>query len=176
MGTVTLRPSALSHCHEAPMSLTIPPRQQQCDHRHPDECICARGRIVRILAVDDHEDSVRGLAKLLELQKFDVCIAFDGSSAIRTALAFRPDVVLLDMFMPDVSGIDVARLFRQLPNFDEVVLIAITGSRDAALHQQMQGVRIDHFLQKPCDFEQLLAILRPLCATRLSVESSCGRK
>jgi len=134
------------------------------------------GRIVRILAVDDHEDCVRGLARTLEQQRFDVCIAFDGSSAIRTALAFLPDVVLLDMYMPEVSGIDVARLLRQLPNFDDVVLIAITASRESALEQQMREVGINHILRKPCDYQQLLAILRPICEKHAHLKSTCDQE
>lgn len=133
---------------------------------------CLRAESCEYSLSIDHEDCVRSLARMLELEKFDVCIAFDGSSAIRTALAFRPEVVLLDLFMPDVSGIDVAKLLRQLPDFDDVLLIAITGCRDAALTQEMRSIGMNHVLRKPCDFEELLAILQSICTKNSCVESA----
>src|SRR5262245_14935830 len=102
----------------------------------------AEGGIMRVLGVDDHEEAVRPLAKFLEAENFDVCIAFDGASAIRTALAFHPDVVLLDIRMPAISGIDIAKLLRQLPRFDSVALVAITGHDDVPTREQMEDAGI----------------------------------
>lgn len=123
---------------------------------------------MRILAVDDHEEAVRPLAKFLEAEDFDVCLAFDGASAIRTALAFQPQVVLLDIRMPAVSGIDIAKLLRQLPRFDSVALIAITGHDDAETREQMEDAGITHVFRKPCDYQQLATLLRRLCQAEKS--------
>ena len=118
---------------------------------------------MRVLAVDDQEEAIRPLKRFLEVEGFDVCIAFDGASAIRTALAFHPQVVLLDIRMSEITGIDIAKLLRQLPKFDGVTLIAITGHDDEPARQQMKDAGITYVFRKPCDYAQLATLLRKLC-------------
>lgn len=115
--------------------------------------------IMRILAVDDSEDTVRALAKLLELKGYEVQLAFDGRSAIDRAADFRPQVILLDIAMPQITGIDVARSIRQLPELQNTVLVAVTGHGDNETRRQMVEVGFDYLIVKPCQPEELHALL-----------------
>lgn len=68
---------------------------------------------VRVLIVDDHDTVRKALARLLTAQDWDVCgEAADGRSAIASAQQLKPDVIVMDLFMPDISGIDAARAIR----------------------------------------------------------------
>ena len=72
-------------------------------------------RARRILVADDNEDAATTLAQLLDMLGHQTRIAFDGEAAVEAALAFRPDLVLLDIGMPRLSGYAVARKLRQQP-------------------------------------------------------------
>src|SRR5262249_47988288 len=81
----------------------------------------------RILVVDDNPDAAVSLAMLLRLRGSDVEPAHDGRSALEMFQKFRPSVVLLDLGMPDMSGFEVARQMREMPQFKNVTLVALTG-------------------------------------------------
>ena len=73
-------------------------------------------RTHRILAVDDNQDAVDILARTLQLKGHEVQTAYDGLAAVDMAARFKPDVVLLDIGLPRLSGYDVARRIRQQPD------------------------------------------------------------
>ena len=81
----------------------------------------------RILVVDDNRDAAEILAAMLRHDGAEVRTAHDGALALETAEQFRPDLVLLDLGMPGVSGFDVARGIRALPWGASVMLVAQTG-------------------------------------------------
>jgi PAS domain S-box-containing protein len=81
----------------------------------------------RVLIVDDHRDSAASLEQLMQLSGCDTRIAVDGTEGVKTAATFRPDVVLLDIGLPNLSGHDAARQIRAQPWGKDVVLIALTG-------------------------------------------------
>lgn len=114
---------------------------------------------MRVLAVDDSEDAVRPLGKLLELQGYEVQLAFDGRTAIDRAAEFRPDVMLLDIAMPRITGIDVAKSIREIPELRSTVLVAVTGYGDNETRQKVTAVGFDYMLVKPCQSEELHALL-----------------
>ena len=113
----------------------------------------------RVLVVDDSQDSADTLAKLLRVTGHEVRVAFDGRSALEAAATFVPQVVLLDIGLPDMSGYEVAKQMRPLPGMAKACLVALTGygqERDRNLSRQ---AGLDHHLTKPVDHQALLRIL-----------------
>ena len=81
----------------------------------------------RVLVVDDNVDSAESLAALLAMQQHEVRIAHNGATALETAELFRPEVIVLDIGLPGMSGHDVARAIRARPWGSHVLLVAATG-------------------------------------------------
>lgn len=117
---------------------------------------------LRILIVDDNEDSAESLAVLMELAGHEVRTAFEGLSALEEARTFRPDAVLLDIGMPKLDGYEVARRLRQEPGMDGVLLLAMTGYGQEEDRRRSREAGFDHHLVKPVDLNQLRGLLTPL--------------
>jgi two-component system CheB/CheR fusion protein len=83
----------------------------------------------RILVVDDNQDSVDSLAVLLQIWGHTVEIAYDTSSALEAARTFRPEIALLDIGLPGMTGLELARQLRALPGLAGLYLVAVTGYR-----------------------------------------------
>ena len=116
-------------------------------------------RRCRVLAVDDSADAVDFLARLLRLSGHVVEVAYDGHSVLPAARAMRPDVVLLDIGLPGLTGYEVARLLRREPDFEETVLVALTGYGRASDRQRSRSAGFDHHLVKPAGVQEVEDIL-----------------
>jgi len=114
---------------------------------------------LRILVVDDNEDSACSMMLLLELQGHQVRAAHAGQAALAVAAEYRPEVILLDIGMPGMNGYEVARLLRAQDMFSETLLIAVTGYGRASDVKQTESAGFDHHLVKPIDYEKLHAHL-----------------
>ena len=108
----------------------------------------------RVLVVDDNREAAESLSQLLSADGHQVRIAHDGTQALRTADAFRPQVVLLDIGLPDLDGYEIARRLRAQRG-DAVRLIAITGWGQAADRQRAREAGFDLHMVKPIDYGQL---------------------
>jgi signal transduction histidine kinase len=113
----------------------------------------------RVLVVDDNQDAASSMAMLLRVLGSEVEIANDGPQALARVESFRPDVVLLDIGMPDMDGFEVARRIRQRSEFDNIVLIALTGWGQAEDRDRTQAAGFDHHLVKPADITALQSLL-----------------
>ncbi len=113
----------------------------------------------RVLVVDDNEDAVESLAMLLRMSGHSVQVAHDGASAIELAETARPDVVVLDLGMPRMSGFEVARWLRRQPWGADVRLIAVTGWGQEEDRRRSREAGFDRHLTKPVDPDELLAEL-----------------
>ena len=113
----------------------------------------------RILVVDDQPDSTDSLALLLRLRGHDVRIAHDGLGAIEEAVRYRPDVILLDLGLPGMSGYDVARRLRMMPDLGVMRLVALTGYGTESDRQNTRDAGFDVHLTKPVDPQALDAVL-----------------
>ena len=113
----------------------------------------------RILVVDDNVDSTESLKLLLQLEGHDVRAALDGHTAIAAAMAFLPQVILLDIGLPDMDGLEVARHLRKLPETKRALLIALTGYARPEDRQHSLDAGFDHHVAKPLDFERLRALI-----------------
>jgi PAS domain S-box-containing protein len=111
----------------------------------------------RILIVDDNRDAAHSLAMVLRLAKHDVRLAFDGRSALSIAAAARPEVAIIDIGLPDLSGNDVARSLRRADGSRDVLLIALTGWGED--RRRALDVGFDYYFMKPADPVQLEALI-----------------
>ena len=114
----------------------------------------------RILLVDDNRDAADSLALLLGLEGHDVRVAYAGRPAIEIAHEFRPEIAVLDLGLPDLSGYDVARLLRQDPALGRIELIALTGWGQEEHRKRALEAGFDHHVTKPVDLEQLARLLQ----------------
>jgi two-component system OmpR family response regulator len=125
---------------------------------------CAGERIpssqLRILVVEDYEDSAQSMKILLRLLGHDVEVAFDGIEAIAKAKLQQPDVVLLDIGLPGMSGWEVAKLLQQQATEKKPFLIAITGYGNEEDKRHSAEAGVDLHLLKPVDPQELAAVLR----------------
>ncbi|MDQ3563232.1 MAG: PAS domain S-box protein [Pseudomonadota bacterium] len=119
----------------------------------------AIGPARRILVVEDNQDAAESLAALLELLGHAVRSVHDGASALETAAAFRPDVVLLDIGLPDINGYEVAPRLRQQPGLERIALAALTGWGQEEDRLRARTAGFDHHFVKPIDVDALRAWL-----------------
>lgn len=118
----------------------------------------------RILVVDDNQDAAVSLALLLQMSGNETFLAHDGVEAIEVVEKQRPDVVLLDIGLPKLSGHDVCRRVRELPWGKDVVLIALTGWGQQEDRRRSKEAGFDGHLVKPVEPEALLDLLSSLTA------------
>lgn len=114
----------------------------------------------RILVVDDNRDAADSLSMLLRLRGHDVHTTYDGRTAVTMAAQLRPEVVLLDIGLPELNGHEVAREIRAQPHGASVLLIALSGWGRETDRLDSRDAGFDHHLVKPMEFdvlEQLLA-------------------
>ncbi len=117
------------------------------------------GPALRVLVVDDNLDAANVLKMLVEEAGHLVRMAHTGPTALAVALDYRPDVMLLDIGLPELDGFEVAKRICQEPLLHDIVLVAVTGYRQATDRQRMQEAGFDHYLVKPADFEKVREIL-----------------
>lgn len=120
----------------------------------------------RILIADDNRDAAESLSLLLELSGHEVRVAHLGQAALSLAQTFRPDVALLDIGMPDLSGYEVARALRQEPWATDLQLIALTGWGQDDDRRCALEAGFDHHLTKPIDPDQLESLIARRPASR----------
>ena len=118
-----------------------------------------RSTALRILVVDDNQDSASSMTLLLQLHGHDVVVANNGEAALGLAGEHHPDVILLDIGMPGMNGYDVARKLRSQAAFADTLLVAITGYGRASDVQQTHAAGFDHHMVKPVDYDKLQLLL-----------------
>jgi CheY-like chemotaxis protein len=116
----------------------------------------------RILVADDNQDAAQTLQVLLGLGGHETFLAFDGEEALDKAEELRPDIVLLDIGMPKMTGHEVAKRLRARPWFQGRTLIALTGWGQEMDRRKSREVGFDHHLVKPIDPSALLALIASL--------------
>jgi two-component system CheB/CheR fusion protein len=117
---------------------------------------------LRVLVVDDNVDSADTLAFILKLSGHDVRTAYAGDTALEEAGSFVPQVVVLDIGLPRMSGYEVARRLREQPEMKASFLIALTGYGQDEDRQRTMSAGFDHHLIKPVDPEKLQFLINSL--------------
>ena len=104
-----------------------------------------------VLIVEDIEDNLILIKSLLELADFRVVEARDGREALAQAQAHHPDLILLDMSLPEIDGWTVARTLRQLPDFRSTLIVALTAHAMHGDREKTLEAGCDEFMTKPID-------------------------
>lgn len=113
-----------------------------------------------VLIVEDNVDSRNLLRDLLQMDGYEVLVAEDGNSGLRAIELQRPDVALIDIGLPGMSGYEVAENVRTKLGNDQVQLVALTGYARAEDRRAVRAAGFDEHLVKPLDLDELHRVLR----------------
>ncbi|HEX4153246.1 MAG TPA: ATP-binding protein [Steroidobacteraceae bacterium] len=113
----------------------------------------------RVLVVEDNQDIRESSCELLEMAGFEVMGVSTGPEALEQAPVFGPHVLLLDVGLPGLSGYDVARRLRAMPQFASTLLVAITGYDTPEARERSAVAGFDHHICKPVNFDELARLL-----------------
>ncbi len=139
----------------------------------PDDARVGR---CRVLVADDNQDSAESMAVILRMMGHEVRTVHDGIQAVDEAGAFRPDLVLLDIGMPQVDGYEAARRIRAQPWGRAVALVALTGwGQDEDRHRAIEAGFDRHFT-KPMDIEEIEKLIAGIRASRSAPEEGGTRR
>ncbi len=114
----------------------------------------------RILIVDDNVDAAEALGRVLRLQEHEVHLAHDGLTGLEAARVINPDVILLDIGLPRLSGLEVARQLRQSTDGSLPLLVATTGFGRTEDRARTAAAGFDHHLTKPVDPRLLQSLVQ----------------
>ncbi|WP_301326385.1 response regulator transcription factor [Lentzea flava] len=136
--------------------------------RRPD------GQPVRVLVVDDESTLAELMSMALRMEKWDVRTALDGQTAVRTAREFRPDVVVLDVMLPDFNGFEVLRRMRA--DFPALPVLFLT-AKDA-VEDRIAGLTAggDDYVTKPFSLEEVVLRLRALLRRTGVTDADAGAR
>lgn len=114
----------------------------------------------KILVVDDNDDIREMLAVLLDMQGYKVVMAGDGEEAVHTAQREKPDVILMDVMMPKLDGLEAARRIHQMPELNHVPIIGLSAFSDPLIENgQANSFSWSAYLRKPIDVDELEQLL-----------------
>ena len=117
---------------------------------------------LRVAVVDDNRDAAHTLSMLLEEEGYEVWTEFDARDALERAATRTADVYLLDIGLPEIDGLELARRLKSLPHPEEPVLVAVTGYGQQKDRAETRAAGFSHHLVKPVDPSKLLAILEEI--------------
>jgi PAS domain S-box-containing protein len=140
----------------------------QCERRASQSPACTQTLApetngCRVLFVDDSEDLCRMMQMLLEARGHRVRVAKNGQKALEIAAEFAPEVVLLDLTLPDISGCEVACRLLDIPQTRDAVLIAVSGDTHPDTLGRVRQSGFHHHVVKPVDVEELENLF-PICS------------
>ena len=120
----------------------------------------------RVLVVDDHHDGAEALGMFLETLGCDVRLAHSGQEALDVAPTFRPQLIILDIEMPGIDGLETARQLRSQEWARRSVLASHSGTSNPAIANLSKQAGCDHHIPKPATaaiFERILQVVREQC-------------
>jgi CheY-like chemotaxis protein len=125
----------------------------------PTQDVVSNAPLRRVLVVDDNHDAADSLGMLLQFLGADVMVVHDGHAALAALGTFHPAVVLLDLGMPGMNGLEVARRMRENPATRGITLVAVTGWGQREDRRRTSEAGFDYHLVKPADVGILQSIL-----------------
>jgi len=120
----------------------------------------------RVLLVEDQEDNRVLARKLLERAGFRVTEAVNGREALEQAAALKPDLILLDISLPEVDGLTVARALRATPDLQQLLVVALTAHAMDGDRAKALEAGCDEFMTKPIDVPQFIPTIRRILERR----------
>jgi CheY-like chemotaxis protein len=119
---------------------------------------------MRILIAEDHPDNREMLTRRLERRGYEVRCAENGAEAVDMAKANLPDLILMDISMPVMSGIEATRMLRRTPDTANVKIVALTAHAMESARRECMEAGCDDFATKPVDFAGLVALIEKYAA------------
>ena len=153
-GTIAVRSAGLGH--GSTFSITLP--RVAAPAARPVAQITDKSNPRRVLIVDDNSDAANSLGELLRMDGHTTQAVFCAADALSNAESFAPDIVLLDIGLPDIDGYEVARRLRQA-SLTRTTIIALTGYGQAQDRERARAAGFDDHLVKPVDLAALATLL-----------------
>jgi CheY-like chemotaxis protein len=126
----------------------------------------------RILVVEDNEDNMTLIAYLLRAHGFFPELAYSGADGIALALEQRPQLILLDILMPDMDGYEVARAIRDQAELADARIVAVTASAMVGDRERIAAAGFDGYIQKPIDPERFIGEVQRFLPADLTQETA----
>jgi CheY-like chemotaxis protein/uncharacterized protein YbcI len=120
---------------------------------------------LRVLIVDDNRDGADVLGLLVEELGNQAHVTYGGKTALEVAMAFRPDLMFIDLLMPEMDGRDLVTRFRQIPAFSQTKIVAITGQKNEVGKSLAIKAGFDAVLYKPAALSDIKAVLASVVAS-----------
>jgi len=158
-GTVRARSAGIGQGSEFSVCLPCLAAPPACRPADPGDGGQAGASPLRVMVVDDNADAAQMLAALLEVQGHAVSVEYDAHGALARARRERPDVLLLDIGLPDMDGYELARRLRAQPENAGATLVALTGYGQSQDREEARLAGFDHYLVKPADLNQVNEVL-----------------
>ncbi|MDQ1522214.1 MAG: hypothetical protein QOE47_138 [Pyrinomonadaceae bacterium] len=115
-----------------------------------------------VLVVEDFADNRFMMRKLLEMSGYQVVEAVDGREAVDLAESTRPDLILMDLSLPRLDGLDATRRIRELDGLARVPIVAVSAHDTNDFHTDALAAGCNEYVTKPIDFAELEALLKKL--------------
>ena len=113
-----------------------------------------------VLVVEDFEDNRFMMRRLLEMSGYRVVEAVNGNQAVESASTERPDIILMDLSLPQLDGLAATRRIRaQEENARKVPIVAVSAHDSADFHAEALAAGCNEYVTKPIDFDQLVELL-----------------
>jgi CheY-like chemotaxis protein len=112
----------------------------------------------RVLVVEDYKDVRKMMRQFLENKGFDVIVAKDGAQAVEKAVLEHPDLIIMDLAMPGMDGIQATQEIRKHNELDDIPIVALTAYADF-YDERARDVGCNDVIQKPVDFKKLEPIV-----------------
>lgn len=119
---------------------------------------------ILVLVVDDIVDNVLLLSLNLQRQGYQVVTASNGEEAVRVATLLRPNIILMDIGMPELDGLGATRKIREDAGLRAIPVVAVTAFSTSGFRRAAYDVGFDGYLTKPIDFQQLHELMNRLLA------------
>jgi len=110
---------------------------------------------VQVLYVEDNAENRMLVRRVLEAEGYTITEAVDGPSGLEIAAQIRPDIILLDICLPELDGYDLARRFRSTPGLQQIPILAITAKVMKGDREETLAAGCDGYIQKPIDVDRL---------------------
>ena len=117
-----------------------------------------------VLVVEDFEDNRFMMRRLLEMSGYQVVEAVNGNQAVERAASDRPDIILMDLSLPQLDGLAATRRIRTQEGSRRVPIVAVSAHDSADFHAEALAAGCNEYVTKPIDFDQLVHLLDRLTA------------
>lgn len=129
-----------------------------------------------ILVVEDNDDNLTLIDYLLRAYGHEPLLARNGADGVRIAAETLPEVILLDIRMPDMDGYEVAAVIRRTPGLTQTRIVAVTASAMVGDRERIAAAGFDGYIQKPLDPETFMDTLRPFLSGRSAPDEQAGEQ